>query len=468
MKIPYLTSVLFSFFTLFLSFAFAQNPGDVDPSFDTSDGADQLIFETIVQPDGKILIGGTLTTYAGVARNSIARVNEDGSLDTSFDPGYGAEGTVHALALQPDGKILVGGLFFNYDSTGLDFIVRINADGSLDNSFNPGTGTGSSVFSIAVQADGKILIGGTFTSYNGTPRSRIARLNADGTLDTSFDPGTGTNEGVIKIRIQPDGKIIIVGSFIEYNGITRNRVARLNSDGSLDPSFDPGSGSTVNVVTVDLQSDGKILVGGKFNSFNGTTVGHIARLNTDGSIDPSFDQGDGADDDVESIVVLSDDKILIGGDFIFTDGLLNRHIARLNADGSPDISFITGNVGAQNTVYAIALQPDNKIVIGGVFNSYQGQSSQRLARLYGEFVSGISEHAKERFHIAPNPADQELNLSYSGKAEFIVVQNMSGGQVLKEMYSNKLNVSSLRSGVYFISLTDRQGATLITQRFVKK
>jgi uncharacterized delta-60 repeat protein len=97
----------------------------------------------------------------------------------------------------------------------------------LDASFNPGTGADHWVNSIALQPDGKILIGGYFDTYNGTTRNRIARLNTDGSLDASFNPGTGANDGVRSIALQPDGKILIGGLFTAYNGTGRNRVARI-------------------------------------------------------------------------------------------------------------------------------------------------------------------------------------------------------------------------------------------------
>ena len=125
---------------------------------------------------GKILIGGTFTFYGGVGRNRIARLNADGSLDAGFDPGLGADNDVWAIAVQGDGKILIGGDFTSYDGTARNRLARLNADGSLDTTFDPGSGADSTVFRIAVQGDGRILIAGAFTEYDGTPRNRIARI----------------------------------------------------------------------------------------------------------------------------------------------------------------------------------------------------------------------------------------------------------------------------------------------------
>lgn len=134
------------------------------------------------------MIGGGFTAFNGASRNYIARLNADGSLDTSFNPGTGRNRWVDTTAIQADGKILIGGDFTSYNGTSINRIARLNEDGSLDTSFNPGTGAGNWVFTTALQPDGKILIGGFFTSYNSISRSGIARLNADGSLETSFNP----------------------------------------------------------------------------------------------------------------------------------------------------------------------------------------------------------------------------------------------------------------------------------------
>jgi uncharacterized delta-60 repeat protein len=252
------------------------NPTDI--GFGNGDGANNWVRSTVLQPDGKILIGGSFTAYNGTTRNSIARLNADGSLDASFNPGTGANDWVHSIALQPDGKILIGGKFTAYNGTTRNRIARLNTDGSLDASFNPGTGADHWVNSIALQPDGKILIGGEFTAYNGTTSNYIARLNTDGSLDASFNPRTGADHWVNSIALQPDGKILIGGYFDTYNGTTRNRIARLNTDGSLDASFNPGTGANDGVRSIALQPDGKILIGGLFTAYNGTGRNRVARI----------------------------------------------------------------------------------------------------------------------------------------------------------------------------------------------
>ena len=272
----------------------------------------------------------------GVARKRIARLNADGSLDTSFDPGAGANGWVGDVAMQADGKVLICGVFSTVDNVARNRIARLNADGSLDTSFDPGTGANSAVYAVSVQADGKVLIGGAFATVDGAVRDRIARLNADGTLDTSYDPGTGTDGNVWAIQLQVDGKALIGGEFTTVDGTGRNRIARLNGDGSLDVGLDSGTGASNVVQAVVLQPDGKVLVGGYFTTVDGTGRNQIARLNANGSVDTLFDPGTGANGTVYAVALQTDDKVLIGGSFTRVDGTGRNRVARLSVDGSLD------------------------------------------------------------------------------------------------------------------------------------
>jgi uncharacterized delta-60 repeat protein len=364
-----------------------NSDGSLDLSFNPGTGTDGIVATMALQPDGKILIGGNFFSYHGTARRSIARVNSDGSVDPSFDPGTGTGSEysyINPMALQPDGKILIAGLFSSYDGTARSGLARINSDGSLDLTFSPGTGTDGtgSVGTMALQPDGKILIGGYFTSYDGTARNHLARLNSDGSLDLTFDPGTGTDDYVYTMALQPDGKILIGGNFISFSGITR-----VNSDGSLDLTFDPGEGTGMDsyVYTMALQPDGKILIGGYFASYDGTARGSSARINSDGSLDPTFDPGSGTDTNgfVYTMALQPDGKILIGGvDFVYYDGTARNHIARVNSDGSLDLSFDPGEgTGMDSYVYTMALQPDGKILIGGSFASYNGTARNGIVRV---------------------------------------------------------------------------------------
>jgi uncharacterized delta-60 repeat protein len=337
---------LFTYFLVLISFIsipaqrLNAQVGANDPTFNTLDdgtygddsGASGTVSTIALQPDGKVIIGGNFTSYNGTARNRIARLNADGSLDATFDPGSGANTSVGTMALQPDGKVIIGGSFTSYNGTSRTRMARLNADGSLDATLNPGTGTSSSVWTMALQPDGKVIIGGGFMTYNGTARPRIARVNADGSLDATFNPGSGSNNYLYTIALQPDGKVIIGGGLTMYNGTSITRTARVNADGSLDATFNPGTGASSTVFTTALQPDGKVIIGGQFNTYNGTARNSIARLNADGSLDATFNPGTGAFGAVNTMALQPDGKVIIGGSFTTYNGTARNRVARILGD----------------------------------------------------------------------------------------------------------------------------------------
>ncbi len=358
-------------------------------SFNGGAGANDFVYHVAVQTDGRILIGGRFTTYDGTARSGVARLNADGSLDTSFNPGSGTVGNVYFVTEQANGQILLAGDFTAYDGTVRNGVARLNTDGSLDTTFDPAAGSaGKAVFSIGVQVDGRLIVGGRFTTFGGTARSGVARLNADGSLDTSFDPGTGVSgtSGVNEVLVQPDGRILLAGFFNSYDGTLQPGLVRVNTDGSLDTGFVTGLGVARGnfAQSIALQPDGQIIVGGNFIRFNGAAAGGIVRLNTDGSTDTTFNAGTGASgrtDVVYALAVQADGKIVVGGDFDVFDAVAGVGIVRLNADGSVDTTFDTNGGVGSSYVYNLALQPDGGILLAGNFVTVGGVTSPGVARL---------------------------------------------------------------------------------------
>ena len=339
--------------------------------------ANGVIKVVVVQPDGKILIGGSFTTVLGVTRNKVARLNTDGTLDMAFDPN--ASGDVFTIAVQADGKIVAGGFFNGPNSIGgqtRNRIARLNPTTGLADSFDPNAN--NDVYSIAVQADGKILVGGAFTNIGGQTRLHIARLDATTGSPDSFDPNA--THYVRSIAVQPDGKILAGGFFNGANSIggqTRNRIARLDATTGLADSFDPNANQGVQSIVV--QADGKILVGGLFNGANsigGQSRNFIARLDATTGLADSFNPN--ANAEVLSIAVQADGKILAGGSFFTSDGQTRNRIARLDATTGLADSF---NPNASDFVHSIAVQADGKILAGGEFTSIGGQTRNRIARL---------------------------------------------------------------------------------------
>jgi uncharacterized delta-60 repeat protein len=357
--------------------ALAQSP--LADSFNP--GANGTVYCLAVQGDGKIVVGGLFTTLGGQSRNNVGRLDADGTLDAIFNPG--AENYVVSLAVQADGKILAGGYFTTLGGQSRNHIGRLNADGTLDTSFNPGANSG--VNSLAVQADGKILVGGQFNTLGGQSRTNLGRLNADGTLDTSFNPGASYGVYyygyfVNSLAMQADGKILVGGNFLTLGGQSRNNLGRLNADGSLDASFNPGADNTV--YSLAVQGDGKILVGGLFSTLGGQIRNSIGRLNADGTLDTSFNPGAGGTYPlVSSLVVQADGKILVGGFFTTLGEQSHSFIGRLNADGTLDTNFIPLAGGDFPDVYSLAVQADGKILVGGFFTTLGGQSRNNIGRL---------------------------------------------------------------------------------------
>src|SRR6266513_980081 len=197
-------------------------PGRIDASFVPAPGTnDNTVNVVLPQPDGKVIVAGRFTQANNVGRNRIARFNFDGSLDTTFDPGTGADAEITAAVLQPDGRIVVAGTFTSFNTFTHNRVCRLNANGSVDQRFGLGDGINNTVLALALQSDGRILVGGLFSQVDLTQRFNLARLNTNGSVDLTFDPGTGPNGDVNAIVIQPNGAIIIGGTIIGYNGFAR-------------------------------------------------------------------------------------------------------------------------------------------------------------------------------------------------------------------------------------------------------
>jgi uncharacterized delta-60 repeat protein len=326
------------------------------------------IHSLAVQADGKILVGGDFFELNGQPRYGLGRLTPDGTLDPTFNPG--ADGGVYALAVQADSRILVGGDFTTLSGQTRNRIGRLNPGGDPDTTFN--VGASSTINSLAVQADDKILVGGAFTTLGGQTRNRVGRLNPDGTLDTTFNPGA--NDWVNSLAVAANGKILVGGNFTTLGGQTCNYIGRLNADGTLDPTVNPLADAEVYCLAV--QPDGKTLVGGAFTTLGGQARNCIGRLNPDGTLDATFNPA--ANDAVLSLSLQADGKILVGGDFTMLGGQVRNKIGRLNPDGTLDPSF---DPGANDWVYALAVQTDGKILLGGSFTTLGGETHNSIGRL---------------------------------------------------------------------------------------
>jgi uncharacterized delta-60 repeat protein len=451
--------------------------GSLDTSFDT-DGIILTDFSlsneharaALIQTDGKIVAAG----YKGEGSGddfALVRYNPDGSLDASFDTdgkvltdlGYPTPSGTGDVEAQADGKVVVAG----YSSNGFneDFaLLRYNADGTHDETFGrggkvltdiSGYAQGERAKALAIQADGKIVAAGQTTLLNSSDFA-LARYNADGSLDTSFDGNGvvatdfagGSYDFANAVTIQPDGKIVAAG-VSSIGGNFDVALARYNTDGSLDTSFDTdgkvvtslssGSGNDY-AYGVVVQPDGKIVIAG-FQSGVASSDFAVVRYNADGSLDTSFD-GDGkvstdiagTSDGATAVLLQTDGRIiatggaLIGGNFDFA-------LARYNTDGSPDTSFdtdgkVTTNILTSDSATAAALQADGRIVIAGY--SYPGANNNEasLARYNpnGSLDASFGAGGTKTFDMsgASNDFIYGIALDPNGK---IVVAGDTGGNI---------------------------------------
>jgi uncharacterized delta-60 repeat protein len=353
------------------------------------------IYAAAVQADGRILVGGQLTHYgADASRNYLFRLNANGSWDTTFNAGgfvysppasYGLNDAVRAIAVLPDGKILVGGDFTQPRNR----IARLNADGSADATFDPGTGADGTVTHIVRQASGHVIVGGAFTTMNGVAKAGIARLAATGTLDAAAF-GSGVYGGsVLAVAVQPDDRVLIGGNFSLVNGAGASLMARLSADGILDATYNPAARTYLQAVTSLLALPDKVLVGGwySFIIFNGKPTDHNARIYVQNATDGAFVNTiafAGKPTDLWTLATRSDGKVLAGGSFTQRDDpgdqSLFAGIALLSGDYLQPESTFKPVIGAQSDVLALAAQADGKVLAGGSFYLANGAPQNGIAR----------------------------------------------------------------------------------------
>ena len=367
---------------------------------------------------------------------------------SGYSFGTGFNSTTNKILRQSDGKLVVAGSFTTYQGTTRNYLVRINTDGTVDTSFytNLGTGFNATVYDVALQSDGKIICIGSFTLLNGTSRPKIVRLNSDGTVDTTFQTNIGsgfTSDGTpLVLTLQSDGKILIGGSFIVYKAVTRNGIVRLNSDGNTDGTFVSGTGfvdnfSATNGInqSISVQSDGKIVCAGMFDTYNGSDVtigpgyGCLARLNSNGTLDTAFKSGIGSGLDfqtylvgVNSANVLSDGRILLsmGSDNQWNGASRgDRRLLCLSSNGSihaTDANLGTFPIGPDRTIQLT----DGSIVVSMDGISYAGNTRNFIVKLNSDLTEDVGFYT----NISPGFGGAGGNLRIAEDATHLI---MSGG-----------------------------------------
>jgi uncharacterized delta-60 repeat protein len=356
---------IYLLFYFILLFSFTQNTKaqlrKTDSTFVINGGANSTVRHINIQSNGKIILTGEFNAYQGTLANRIVRLNTNGIVDTSFHSGFASEGPIRATALLPNDQIIIGGLFNSYNGSARKNIAKINSNGTLDTSYAKGIGANNEITDMYLQHDGKLLITGFFGKYNNAFLNGFLRLTASGDIDTTFKFGTGPNSSPNSFSQQSNGKILLVGSFVFYDGIPRNKIVRVNLNGSLDTTFVNNSISNSIQKILVLKNDEIIITGG-FTNIAGVTKTGIARLHKDGQLDTAFKTyilGT-----VRGLHQQKDGKIIVSGDFTNVNGTTVQRLVRLNLDGTLDNTFYAGFNGS---VYDIAEQHNRNIVLGGSF-----------------------------------------------------------------------------------------------------
>lgn len=491
--------------TIGLTFSAAAQPGTLDSDFDAdgkvityfkSDSYD-FLNDIAVQTDGKIIAVGYTSDNVDVTF-ALARYNPDGSPDNTFGVGgkvvtdfSSYDDKLNAVALQPDGKIVCCGTTNN----GIDndfVVVRYNSNGTLDASFNS-TGAiqipiGSDydvAEDIAIQSDGKIVVVG----YSASPGYlfAVARLNTDGTPDLTFsiDGKVTTAIGASSDRawavaIQPDGKIVVAGT--SYNANVDVALVRYNTDGTLDTGFDMDGkkifmfGSEEDACyDVLVRADGKIIVGGSAMT-SGAQNFAIAQFNSDGSPDTGFSFDGfvvtdmGSDSDVGKAICLQpDNKILLAG-YSGDISTFDFALARYNEDGTLDLNFngsgkvITPIGSIEDYGTSLAVQPDGRIVVGGITQNGINFDFALVRYISGVNI-GLDEANDAPLQVFPNPAQTfiQVDLIYPETETPIALYNAQGQRIFKQTIignSPKIDVSFLQSGLYFLHIESGRNAGL--------
>jgi uncharacterized delta-60 repeat protein len=376
------TSGAVTSFTASLTVQLPAAPAGVDNSFFMEDGPNSSVNAILPLTNGNVVVGGFFTDIGPTNRYGVAQFTASGSHDTNFAPVLGSGSSVYALQSDPTGSVLVAG----NSTTPFYSVGRLLSTGARDTNYNAaGNALMSSpvrtVYTVVRTPEQRVLIAGYFSVYNNVSRASLALLETNGQLVTNFNAQL-TSTQLRAVVVQPDGKILIGGQFTKVGATNRFNFARLNADGSYDLSFATNAGVAGSINAIALQPDGKVIIGGDFNNVGGISRNRIARFNSDGTLDLTFAVGTGFNNSVNALAVLpSNGKVIVGGYFTSYNGTNRSYLVRLNTNGVYDTAFAPA---PNNAVNVLTLGADGALWIGGDFTQISGVARPRLAKLYGD------------------------------------------------------------------------------------
>lgn len=356
------------------------------------------IYKIDKQSDGKILMGGFFLGYDGIALNGIARLTDAGTLDTSYVAAMSK--AVYDMVVLPDDSTVMVGEFCcagTTNDTALPVrpnIVKFNADGTVDTSFVGQIGfttpeRAQHLNAIVRRPNGKMVIGGELYQYNGVPSWRIVQINPDGSRDPSFPVDfDGANGYVFDIALEADGSIIVVGDLYgAYDSEALHGIVRIGDKGDLDTGFlaNISSGFDTAPLAVAIQSDGKMIVAGGFNTFKGQPAGKIVRLKPDGTRDSTFTASCQTGDTTSTKYIKALDidvsgNILVGGIFTSCNGVPVSNFARLTSTGALDTTFPVTPPNFNKAVWDLFAESTQSVLGVGSFDYYGPFLVNRVAR----------------------------------------------------------------------------------------
>ena len=446
-------------------------------SWGDNSGLNGNVYSIATKSDGTILVGGNFNYLNDDFRPYFLSLNADGTENTTFYSNFTAGGTStginslpKSIVIQSNDQILLGGNFDDFNTNSRNYILRLNSDGTEDTTFYanlaPVGGFNTSISTIAEQSDGKILVGGNFSDFNGNYRGYLVRLNSDGTEDTVFYSNltsggftTGFNTSINTIAIQSDGKILVGGNFYDFNSNVRNYLLRLNSDGTEDTTFyanlisgGDNTGLDSSVQSIAVQPDGKILVGGDFSHFNGEQHNYLLRLNSDGTEDISFNSNliynsNSFNGPIYSITIQPfDNKILIGGNFSAFKGNERNNLIRLNPNGTEDVNFYNDilGTGLSAPVRASIITSTGNTLLGGDFSTINGITNKSLTQLTGSIVT--IQPVKENISINRTPNDNLINIQGRDDTYNIIdITDYNGNKIFTLDNTSSINISGSTS-----------------------